>query len=69
MVEAKDITASEGEHVESLAAQATALVDEGRWKLWNEGKGLERQFRFKTFKSTWVGITNADGARVASLDG
>jgi hypothetical protein len=54
MVSASDISPSRGENTEELTSQATALVDSGRWKLWDNGKGLERQFRFKTFKATWV---------------
>lgn len=54
MVDAKDISPSQGESADDLAAQTTTLVDQGRWKLWNDGKGLERQFKFKTFKATWV---------------
>lgn len=26
----------------------------GRWALIESGKGVERSFRFKTFKKTWV---------------
>jgi hypothetical protein len=54
MVSASDISPSRGENTEELTSQTTALVDSGRWKLWDNGKGLERQFRFKTFKATWV---------------
>ena len=54
MVSASDISPSRGENTEELTNQTTALVDSGRWKLWDNGKGLERQFRFKTFKATWV---------------
>ncbi len=54
MVSAADIKASSGEDVDSLARETTRLVAEGRWQLCNDGKGLEREFRFKTFKATWV---------------
>lgn len=54
MVSASDISPSRGENTDELTSQTTALVDSGRWKLWDNGKGLERQFRFKTFKATWV---------------
>jgi hypothetical protein len=54
MVSASDISPSRGENTEELTKETTALVDSGRWKLWDNGKGLERQFRFKTFKATWV---------------
>ena len=55
MVNANDISSSEGEDSNGLANEATALIDGGRWQLCNNGKGLERQFKFKTFKATWVG--------------
>lgn len=54
MVEAKDISPSKDEDSDSLARDVTKLVDNGRWTVCNEGKGLERQFKFKTFKATWV---------------
>ena len=54
MVDAKSIKPSGSEEAQTLATEATQLVDNGRWQLWNEGRGLERQFRFKTFKATWV---------------
>ena len=57
MVESKDITPSKGEDNDELVKQVTTLVDGGRWTLCNEGKGLERQFKFKTFKATWVWMT------------
>jgi len=48
------ISPSRGEDVEDLTRQVTALVDKGKWRLCNDGKGLEREFRFKGFQSTWV---------------
>lgn len=54
MVDVKDIKPSGVEDVSAVANEATQLVDNGRWQLWNQGRGLERQFRFKTFKATWV---------------
>ena len=54
MIEEKDISASKGEDSEALAKAATQLVDNGRWRICNAGRGLERQFKFKTFKATWV---------------
>lgn len=54
MVAASDISPSKGEDVDSLVSQTTALVDSGRWKLCDNGKGLERKFKFRTFKATWV---------------
>ncbi|KAF2209518.1 hypothetical protein CERZMDRAFT_91340 [Cercospora zeae-maydis SCOH1-5] len=53
MVRTQDLSPSAGEDPEALAAKVTELVDRGRWQLCNEGKGLERGFKFKTFKSTW----------------
>jgi hypothetical protein len=57
MVEASEISASQGETIEALVSQTTSLVDSGRWKLSNDGKALERQFKFRTFKATWVSTT------------
>lgn len=54
MVAASDISPSKGENVDSLVSQTTALVDSGRWNLCDNGKGLERKFKFRTFKATWV---------------
>lgn len=54
MVQASEISPSQGESIDTLVSQTTALVDSGRWKLCNNGKGLERQFKFRTFKATWV---------------
>ena len=57
MVNKSDIRPSKGEDGDALTEQATSLVDKGRWKLCNDGKGLERQFKFKTFKATWVTLS------------
>jgi hypothetical protein len=47
---------SAGEDEEQLGRDAAALVTEGqgRWKVTDDSRGLERTFRFKTFKATWV---------------
>ncbi|KAK6007996.1 hypothetical protein QM012_004810 [Aureobasidium pullulans] len=46
---------SAGEDEEHLSRNAIALTAEGggRWKVTDDNKGLERTFRFKTFKATW----------------
>lgn len=54
MLKSEDIRPSAGEDAEVLLSQATQLVDAGKWQLCNSGKGLERPFKFKTFKATWV---------------
>lgn len=54
MVKVEDLSISQGGDPETLVQQATDLVDNGKWKVCNEGKGLERPFKFKTFKATWV---------------
>lgn len=51
----EDISPSAGEDAQDVLRQATALIDNGKWQLCNGGKGLERPFKFKTFKATWVG--------------
>jgi hypothetical protein len=30
----------------------------GKWVLTQSGKGVERSFKFKTFKKTWVGLSS-----------
>ena len=54
---------SAGEDAEAMAYQLTTLLDEhhGHWTLSNGGKGLERDFKFKTFKTTWVGSSASAG--------
>ena len=54
MVKTEDLSISAGEDPSTITAQATELVDEGKWQLCNNGKGLERGFKFKTFNATWV---------------
>ncbi|KAI5257114.1 transcriptional coactivator/pterin dehydratase [Aureobasidium subglaciale] len=46
---------SAGENEEQLGRDATALTTQGggRWKVTSDSRGLERTFRFKTFKATW----------------
>ncbi|CAD0088581.1 unnamed protein product [Aureobasidium mustum] len=46
---------SAGEDEEQLGRNAIALTKEGggRWKVTDDNRGLERTFRFKTFKATW----------------
>lgn len=53
---AKDLSVSEGSDADTVVRETTNLVDHGSWQLCNGGKGLERQFKFKTFKATWVGV-------------
>ena len=47
---------SAGEDEEQLSRDAAALTTQGggRWKVTDDSRGLERTFRFKTFKATWV---------------
>lgn len=54
MVSPSDLSVSSGEDPDTIAQQTTTLVDNGRWRLWNNGKGIERTIKFKTFKTTWV---------------
>lgn len=40
---------------EALVQETSQLVENGgRWRLCREGRGIERGFKFKTFKTTWV---------------
>lgn len=54
MLRKDDLTIADGEEGNGVVEEATALIDNGRWSLCNDGKGLERSFKFKTFKTTWV---------------
>lgn len=47
---------AQGEDQVNLARKLDMLLEErrGRWRLTEDGKGIERCFRFKTFDSTWV---------------
>lgn len=54
MVQLSDLTLSPNSDPETMVSQTTILVDDGKWKVCNGGKGLERPFKFKTFKATWV---------------
>ena len=53
MVDASAVSISQGEDQATVLAQASELVDHGKWQICNGGKGLERGFKFKTFKTTW----------------
>ncbi|KAG9715978.1 hypothetical protein KCU75_g23617, partial [Aureobasidium melanogenum] len=46
---------SAGEDEEQLGRNAIALTTAGggRWKVTDDKRGLQRTFRFKTFKATW----------------
>jgi 4a-hydroxytetrahydrobiopterin dehydratase len=47
---------SEAPDPSQVASLAAVLLVEGggKWHLTSAGKGLEREFQFKTFKKTWV---------------
>ncbi|KAI7606291.1 hypothetical protein KC343_g13463 [Hortaea werneckii] len=43
---------------EALVQETSQLVENGgRWRLCREGRGVERGFKFKTFKTTWDFMT------------
>lgn len=54
MVQRDDLQVSSDSSPESITIEATTLVDDGAWTLCLDGKGLERNFKFKGFKATWV---------------
>lgn len=54
MIQTSDLSISPGEDAATVTDQTTSLVDDGKWHLCNAGKGVERTFKFKTFKTTWV---------------
>lgn len=44
---------------ETLVQETSQLVENGgRWRLCREGRGIERGFKFKTFKTTWVRVVH-----------
>lgn len=47
---------AKGEDGARLARDLKMLLEEseGRWRLTEDGKGIERGFRFKSFDSAWV---------------
>ena len=51
------LAVSLGQDEDEIVSRLDSLLNDvnGRWSLTNDGKGLERTFRFKTFNSTWVG--------------
>lgn len=54
----EDLSISAGENPQILTEQATALLAPlGKWKICKNKKGIERNFRFQTFKTTWVNKT------------
>lgn len=54
MVARLDLSISGHNNEETVVREATNLIDDGRWRLCNGGAGLERDFKFGTFKNTWV---------------
>ena len=50
-----DIEYSSNSDPEKVADEVTALTDgQGRWNISATRSGLEREFKFKTFKTTWA---------------
>ena len=50
-----DIKYSSNSDPEKVAAEVTHLTDgTGRWNISATKAGLEREFKFKTFKTTWA---------------
>jgi hypothetical protein len=57
MPAATDIRVSDGEpDASAIIEQATALIEKRGWILCADGRGLEREIRFKTFGKTWVSV-------------
>jgi len=61
MVKPAQLSISAGEDNGAVLDQTTKLVDSGKWTLCNDGKGLERPFKFKTFKATWDFMNHVAG--------
>lgn len=50
-----DIKYSANSDPEKVAAEVTHLTDgQGRWTISATKSGVEREFKFKTFKTTWA---------------
>lgn len=58
MLNASELSISEGHDAQAVTQGASQLIDNGKWRLCNEGRGLEREFKFKTFRATWVRINS-----------
>ncbi|KAK5125833.1 hypothetical protein LTR85_012109 [Meristemomyces frigidus] len=54
MLGRSDLAISKGSDEQDIVRAATELVDNGKWHLTEGGVGLERPFKFKTFKATWA---------------
>lgn len=52
--ELPNLSVSEGDDVNKVSNEAMELIRGGRWQLCNDGSAVQRHFKFKTFKSTWV---------------
>lgn len=55
---ASHFSISEGENAEATSREAEKLLTRAQspWRLCCQGRGLERDFRFGTFKATWVSL-------------
>lgn len=63
-----EVEYSAGEDAKQMAEQLKPLLAEngGRWTLTEDGKGLERDVKFKTFKTTWVSPSISCSAPISS---
>ncbi|KAK0251329.1 hypothetical protein LTR29_017471 [Friedmanniomyces endolithicus] len=52
-LKSSELKVSSNSDASRVLAEATQLLDDGHWRLCDQGEGLEREFRFKTFKATW----------------
>lgn len=59
-------TLSEGYDPEQASRDLGSLlkINGGRWTLTDDGKGIERTFKFKTFKKTWVSVGDPRGGEL-----
>ncbi|SMQ48477.1 unnamed protein product [Zymoseptoria tritici ST99CH_3D7] len=53
MLHPSTLSISPGSDSETVLRDTSTLIESGKWKLCNSGKGLERTFKFKTFNKTW----------------
>ncbi|KAK5677243.1 hypothetical protein LTS10_010432 [Elasticomyces elasticus] len=48
-----DLIVSTNSDKDEVSREAIDLVDVGRWHLCDNHRGIERDFKFKSFKATW----------------
>ncbi|KAK1818195.1 hypothetical protein LTR12_007347 [Friedmanniomyces endolithicus] len=52
-LKSSELKVSSDSDTSRILTEATQLVDNGHWRLCDQGEGLERNFKFKTFAAAW----------------